>query len=282
MNDLQLTSVDDHAVELRTAAGALLLRYVVRPETPANEASRPFAHPICSLAGETLTNFRPSDHSWHHGLSFTINNLSGWNFWGGPTYRQGRGYQWQENHGEQRHLGWLARTPELIAHRVDWLAEGAVFLHEERRLSARIESPRAWSLRWSARLRNVSGHPLVCANYHSGDGLVGSHYTGLQFRGARDLLDDHGDDSIAIVAAGGLAGETRVHGAAAEWMEWRGQKDGSLRRVAIRFANARGPLHWFVRRHNPLAAFPFHFDRNLEIAPDAAFEIDHTLTFTDA
>ena len=282
MKDLRLTCVGDEALELHAAGGGLLLRYVFRPEVPPTDAPRPYAHPVCSLAGEVLTNFRPNDHSWHHGLSFTIDSLSGWNFWGGGTYRRGEGYRIRGDHGEQRHVEWLSRTPDLIAHRLDWVAGGETLLQEERALRPRIESDRAWSLRWQATLRNVSGRALVCANYHSGEGLVGSHYTGLQFRGARDLLDDHGDASIGIFAEGDLAGERAVHGAPARWMEWRGQKDTTLRKVAIRFANEEGPLHWFVRRNNPLAAFPFHYDRNLELPAGAALALDHTLTFTDA
>ena len=282
MNPLRLSVVGDDALELHAPSGQLLLRYVHRPAVPLTDAPRPYAHPVCTLAGEVLTNFRPSDHSWHQGLNFTIDSLSGWNFWGGGTYRRGDGYKLRGDHGEQRHVEWLSRSADLIAHRLEWVAGGEVLLREERRLTPRIEDERSWSLRWQARLENVSGRALSCANYHSGEGLVGSHYTGLQFRGARDLLDDHGDATVGIFAAGGLAGEKEVHGAPAEWMEWRGQKDTTLRRVTIRFANAGGPLHWFVRRHNPLAAFPFQFARNLDLAPGAAFEVDHTLTFTDA
>lgn len=282
MNALRLNVVGDDALEFHSASGQLLLRYVCRPDVPKTDAPRPYAHPVCSLAGEVLTNFRPNDHSWHQGLSFTIDSLSGWNFWGGGTYRRGEGYLLRNDHGEQRHVEWVSRSAELIAHRLDWVAGEEVLLREERTLTPKIESEKTWSLRWQATLRNVSGRPLACANYHSGEGLVGSHYTGLQFRGARDLLDDHGDATIGIFAEGDLAGEKTVHGAPAGWMEWRGQKDTSLRKVTIRFANAGGPLHWFVRRNNPLAAFPFHFDRNLELPVGAQFQIDHTLTFTDA
>jgi hypothetical protein len=65
-------------------------------------------------------------------------------------------------------------------------------------------------------------------------------------------------------------------------MEWRGQKDGSQRRVSIRFENHTGPVHWFVRRHNPLAAVPFQYERDLTLPPAGTLAIDHTLTFTDA
>ena len=83
-----------------------------------------------------------------------------------------------------------------------------------------------------------------------------------------------------LIAEGGREGVEAVHGVLARWMEWHGQLDETLRRVIIRFENNPGPLHWFVRRNYPLAAFPVQFDRNLTLAPDATLNVDHTLTFT--
>lgn len=272
------------AVELHRVGGGLLLRYVYRPDTPANEATRPYAHPVNTLAGEGLTNFRPNDHPWHHGLNFTINCLGDFNFWGGPTYRAGAGYQFLANHGVQQHVAWEEKSAARLAHTLDWsvAASGEKLLAERRALAFALVSPSAWSLRWTAELRNVSGRPLALGQYHSSHGLAGSHYSGLQFRGARELLDEHMDSKIGIWADGGLEGEKAVHGAPGRWMEWRGQKDGSQRRVTIRFENAGAPVHWFIRRHNPLAALPFQYERELTLAPGATLAVDHTLTFTDA
>lgn len=282
--ELKLVMDGDRAAEIHRAGGGLLLRYVYRPDTAVDEAQRPYAHPVNTLAGELLTNFRPNDHRWHHGLSFTINCLSGYNFWGGGTYRQADGYQMRADHGTQQHTGWVEQGANYLAHTLDWRvgAAGERLLQEQRRLSFAVSSPSAWSLRWTAALTNVSGRTLELGQYHSTHGLAGSHYGGLQFRGARDLLDDHYDDSIGIFAEGGLSGEAAVHGAPARWMEWRGQKDTSLRRVALRFATHPGPCHSFVRRNNPLAALPFQYDRDLSLPPGGVLNIDHTLTFTDA
>jgi hypothetical protein len=282
--ELKLVLDGERAVEIHRGDGGLLLRYVYRPDTAVDESARPYAHPVCTLAGEVLTNFRPNDHRWHHGLSFTINCLAGHNFWGGGTYRPADGYQMRCDHGTQRHTGWLEQGANYLAHTLDWRVgdQGELLLQEKRALKIKLLSAQAWQLHWEATLRNVSGRTLELGQYHSRDGLKGSHYTGLQFRGARDLLDEHGDATVGIFAAGGLSGEAAVHGAASPWMEWRGQKDGSQRRVNLRFANNAGPLHWFVRRHNPLAAFPFQYERDLSLGAGATLAIDHTLTFTDA
>lgn len=281
---LKLVMDGDRAVEIHRAGGGLLLRYVFRPDTAPDESTRPYAHPVGTLAGEVLTNFRPNDHRWHHGLSFTITCVSGINFWGGGTYRKADGYQMRTDHGTQLHTGRMEQGADHLAHTLDWRvgATGELLLQEQRRLTFAVVSPQAWSLRWTAALRNVSGRKLELGHYQSNQGLAGSHYSGLQFRGARELLDDHLDPTIGVFAEGGLSGEATVHGAAVHWMEWRGQKDTSLRRVAVHFASHTGPFHCFVRRNYPLAALPFQYERDLPLAAGATLNVDHTLTFTDA
>ncbi|ATC64609.1 hypothetical protein CMV30_11940 [Nibricoccus aquaticus] len=283
MNDqLRLKQDGDQAVEIHHRAG-LLFRYVYRPETLAKESSRPFAHPVRSLSGATLSCFRPNDHPWHHGLSFTINHVGEKNFWGGPSYRAADGYQWRDDHGIQKHLEWLELSAAALTHRLQWRTadKDELLLEEVRSLEVEVLSENAWALFWRASLKNVTGSALSLGNYHSRHGLTGSHYTGLQFRGARDLLDEHGDASISIAAENGLSGEVAIHGAAAGWMEWNAQKDENLQRVNIRFINNTGPIHWFVRQKNPLTAFPFQFDRDHLLAAGAELLIDHSLIFTD-
>lgn len=284
MNDtLEFVADGDRAVEIRRTGGGLLLRYVFRPETPAEESPRPYMHPVNTLAGELLTNFRPNDHRWQHALSFTITCVSDHNFWGGPSYRKNDGYDWRSDHGFQQHVAWQEKSAARLAHTLDWRAHGGeLLLHEDRRLSVSLINEKSWSLRWAATLKNVSGRTLQLGQYHSAQGLAGSHYTGLQFRGARDLLDDHGDAAIGIFAEGGLSGESAIHGSRAQWMEWRGQKDGSQRRVTIRFSNNLARAHWFVRRQNPLATFPFQYDRDLLLVDGGTLAVDHELTFSDA
>ncbi len=283
---IQLQHETGRHVDLQVE-GRLLARYVYASDAPANEAPRPYFHPLNSLAGDTLTNFRPNDHPWHHGLSLTLNTVSGVNFWGGPTCVRGRGYQSLANHGAQYHVAWhrleARESDAVLAHTLEWRHAGALLIRELRSLAIRLDAAgRSWTLRWESRLTNVSGGPLSLGNPHSEGGLVGSHYTGLQFRGARELLDDHLDPTIRVVAEGGRETVDAVHGAAARWMEWHGQMDTTLRRVVVRFENGPGPLHWFVRRAAPLAAFPVQFDQNRTIAAGADLALDHTLTFTSA
>src|SRR5437868_3533075 len=105
MSTLRLEHDEGKAVRVY-AGDALLCRYVYASGEKLNESPRPYFHPVNSIAGDTLTNFRPNDHPWHHGLSFTLTNVSGANFWGGPTCAPGDGYKFRDDHGEQRHLAW--------------------------------------------------------------------------------------------------------------------------------------------------------------------------------
>jgi hypothetical protein len=281
--ELQLRHEEGHCVEITTDAGALLWRYVYNPDTPPGESPRPYAHPVCSLDGDVLTNFRPNDHPWHHGLSMTLTSVNGVNFWGGPSYRAVEGYQWREDHGVQRHQAWESLTPARMEEWIGWCdgKSGETMLRERRVLETTL-SRDAWSLRWSSELFNTTPHKLLLDNYHSGGGLAGSHYTGLQFRGARDLLDEHGDAAIGVIAEGGRNGETAVHGEPARWMEWACQHDTSLRRTRIRFENPSGPLPWFVRAKNPVAAFAFHREVAQPIGEGHVLRLSHLLTFTRA
>lgn len=279
---LELRHVEGRHVEIATTAGSLLWRYVYAPETPANEAPRPYAHPVCSLGGDVLTNFRPHDHPWHHGLSLTLAAVEGVNFWGGPSHRAADGYRWRADHGRQRHRRWRRLDVAEMEADVDWEnGDGAVLLRERRELASGLVA-NGWSLRWTSELENVSGRTLALDNYHSLGGLAGSHYTGLQFRGARDLLDAHGDPAIGASGEEGRSGETALHGEPARWLEWRCQHDGSLRRTAIRFENLDGPLPWFFRAKNPVVAFAFHREATHALAAGARLRFDHRLTFTSS
>jgi len=284
MSSLRLAHDAGRAVTV-FAGERVLCRYVYVSAVEHRESPKPYFHPLNTLAGDTLTNFRPNDHPWHHGLTFTLTHVSGLNFWGGPTCRPEDGYQWRDDHGEQRHVAWTkleaAGTTATLAHTLEWRTPTELIFREERAITIAVNfAAQSWSLHWRARLVNASGRELSLGNPHSFGGKPGSHYTGLQFRGVRELLDDHGDATIKITAEGGREGVDAVHGAAARWMEWHGQLDESLRRVIIRFENHPGPLHWFVRRNYPLAAFPVQFDQNLPLAADAALDLDHTLTFS--
>lgn len=282
MSSLKFLESAPGALRIGRDDGRVLWRYVFEPTTPDDESPRPFAHPVYSIDGDVLTNWRPNDHRWHHGLSFTLTSVNGINFWGGPSHRAEDSYQWRDDQGTQRHLAWVERSPDRLVEKLAWQRCGEnqpVVLEEERTMETRLVAD-GWSLSWGSRLHNPGKDDLTCHNYHSLGGLEGSHYTGLQFRGARGLLDEHGDDTLRMEGADGETAVEALHGQPAPWLQWHTQVDGTLRRVAMHFETPGRSTPWFVRRDNPLVAFPPHREEPWIIAAGASVELTHRLIFT--
>ncbi len=277
---LELRDGEPGTLWVAVKGGGPLWQYQFEPAAAANESPRPFAHPVYSIHGDVLTNWRPNDHPWHHGLSFTLTSVNGVNFWGGPSHRAEDGYQWRDDQGVQQHRGWTEFSAERLVESVAWCnpTEDRVLLTEERTLVTRLVEG-GWSLQWTSQLTNVSGEALTAHNYHSLGGLKGSHYTGLQFRGARELLHQHGDSSIGLVGERGETDPEALQGREASTLEWRTQHDGSLRRTTVRFESLSGPIPWFVRPLDTMVAFAPHREEALVIAPGETRTFDHRLQF---
>jgi hypothetical protein len=278
---LELKEITDGVFAIGRVGGGELWRYTTCSRAPANEAPRPYAHPMYSIDGDVLTNFRPNDHPWHHALSMTLASVDGVNFWGGPSHRAADSYLWRGDHGCQRHVSWAIKTPELLEESLRWIdpQQDDRVLLEETRVLETILQENGWTLRWTSRLRNPGANDLICHNYHSLGGLVGSHYTGLQFRGARGLLDQHGDATIGFRNEAGETKIDAVHGIEGNWVEWSTQHDGSLRRTKVRFESLSGALPWFVRPQDPMVAFPPHREAPWVISAGESVELSHALNF---
>ncbi|MBT5901813.1 MAG: PmoA family protein [Opitutaceae bacterium] len=261
-----------------------LWSYCFEPETPAKESTRPYIHPLYSIDGDVLTNLRPNDHPWHHGISFTLTSVNGANFWGGPSHRAEDSYQWRPDHGTQRHLEWLEKTPGQLVERLAWIdpqREGCILIEEKRTLRTNHQED-GWGLRWTSQIHNPGVEDLICENYHSLGGLEGSHYSGLQYRGTREFLHQHGDDSIKMLGECGSSELDELHGHSANWLEWQGQVDTTLRRTRIRFESLSGPIPWFVRPNDPMVAFAPHREKPLVISAGQTVMFDHALNFLRA
>ncbi len=247
--DVRLIHILGEAVELR-CGGQLLFRYVYAPGTASFESPRPYFHPVRTMRGNEVTIFRPHDHPWHVGLSMTCAHLSGENFWGGPTYVRGSGYEHRDDHGRIEHLEWQELRTEgglpRLTERLDWIThEGELWIEETRRISVSgIEEEEGWwSLDLRFALRNVSGHALVFGSPTT-QGRPMAGYGGLFWRGPRSFTGGE------ILAAEGLEGPD-VMGRASPWLAFIGAHDGSGERSTLVFrdspSNPRYPCRWFVR-----------------------------------
>ena len=82
---------------------------------------RPFLHPVRTLGGLTVTDAHPADHDWHLGIGVAVQDVAGWNLWGGRTYVRGAGYTWRPDHGRIEHVGWRDRGPGRLAQDLRWV-----------------------------------------------------------------------------------------------------------------------------------------------------------------
>jgi hypothetical protein len=243
MTETTTTHLLGRHVEVRSG-DRLLFRYVYEPDTPQVESPRPYFHPLKTLAGDTVTIFRPHDHRWHQGLSMTSANLSGENFWGGPTFVAGR-YAQLPNNGSVRHEAWEGMEP-LLVERLAWVTEaGERWLEETRTIGvAPVDGDGDhWTLRLRFELRNVAGRTLRLGSPTT-EGRPMAGYGGLFWRGPRCFLNGR------ILAADGLEGP-EVMGQRSPWLAFAGRHDGSDHASTLVFIdhpeNPRHPAKWFVR-----------------------------------
>ena len=263
------------ALELNWDA-TTLFRYIYEPDMPQSESPKPFFHPIRTLAGDLITNYRPHDHLWHKGIQMTIAHLDDQNFWGGGSYRRGQGYVDLPNYGSQRHDGWESIEVEdnrfAATEKLSWITQaGEHWIDESRRIAVEALDAEAgyWALDITTGLRNVKGAALrIGSPTTEGRPLAG--YGGLFWRGPRSF-----DQGEVITAAGAHGPEAM--GQPAAWLAYRGRHDGNGNTSTLAFldhpANLRYPNKWFVRQTPyACASFAFMFDEVYE------FQAGETLT----
>ncbi|MGV4982044.1 DUF6807 domain-containing protein [Streptomyces sp. NRAIS4] len=258
------------------ATGVELFAYVYGPEA-AWESPRPYLHPVRTLAGAVVTDYRPNDHRWHKGLSLTASHLSGANLWGGNTYVHGQGYlELPERVGSMRHAGFdeVSATGgrALIAERLTWHPyDGELWAEEERRIEVHDVDPDSgsWALTWTSAITNRRAEPLLFGSpTTAGRELAG--YTGLFWRGPRAFREGR--------ITGPVGEGPALMGTRAPWLAYSGEHDGGDGHATLVFAHApendhsgaRGthPAHWFVRNEPFAAVAPsWSFFAELELAP---------------
>ena len=176
---------------------------------------RPHLHPVRTLSGTPVTDARPNDHRWHLGLSVALQDVDGWNFWGGPTYLPGKGYTARDDHGRIEHLGFAALDPDGFVERLRWLpAPGEPLIAEDRSVRARL-GEHGWELEIVTTLTNITGRPLRLGSPAT-NGRDGAGYGGLFWRLPRAAVAR----TAPHVRSADAHGEQNVHGSVAPWLAW--------------------------------------------------------------
>ncbi|MEW2074688.1 PmoA family protein [Streptomyces sp. NPDC012403] len=292
---IRVTHRHGESVTVTAPGGTEILRYVYRPDPEPFESRKPYAHPVRTLAGHTVTGYRPNDHRWHKGLQMTASHLSGQNFWGGNSYVHGRGYlALPERIGSMRHDGFSAF--EAGEERFDctedltWVENGgAEWAREERGLSVHSVdvAAGAWVLDWSIRLTNLRevalefGSPTTAGREMAG-------YTGLQWRGPRDFTG--GTVLVPDVGAGAGAEAGELMGTRAPWLSFSAEHDEHDGHSTLVFAHAPEnldgsavhPSHWFVRSQPiPSVAFSWAFFEEFALPPGESFAYRYRIVVAD-
>ncbi|MER7486331.1 PmoA family protein [Streptomyces sp. NPDC126497] len=292
---IRVTHEVGEAVVVTAAGGTEILRYVYRPDPDPFESRKPYAHPVRTLGGRTVTGYRPNDHRWHKGLQMTASHLSGQNFWGGNSYVHGRGYlPLPERIGSMRHDGFSAF--EVGADRFDctedltWVENGgAEWAREERglRVHSVDEEAGAWVLDWSIRLTGLREVPLEFGSpTTAGREMAG--YTGLQWRGPRDFTG--GTVLVPDVGAGAGAEAGELMGVQGPWLSFSAEHDEHDGHSTLVFAHAPEnldgsavhPSHWFVRSQPiPSVAFSWAFFEEFALPPGESFSYRYRIVVAD-
>jgi hypothetical protein len=289
---IRVTHTHGEDIAVTSAGGTEILRYVYRPDPDPFESRKPYAHPVRTLSGHTVTGYRPHDHRWHKGLQMTASHLSGQNFWGGNCYVHGRGYQpLPERIGSMRHDGFPECTVEddrlALTEHLTWIENGGEeWAREERGLLVHSvdEEAGAWALDWSIRLANTRATPLVFGSpTTAGREMAG--YTGLQWRGPRDFTGG------TVFAPGTGADGGKLMGTQGPWLAFTGEHDDTDGHSTLVFAHAPENLdetsaihesHWFVRSEPfPTVAFSWAFFEEFELPAGRSFAYRYRLVIAD-
>jgi hypothetical protein len=263
--------------------GRPVFDYVYIPKGEKYEGLKPRFR-LYSPGGDLLTLFKPHDHPWHYGLAMTLTELSGHNFWGGPTFIKGLGYQDRDNQGSQQHQGWMkapAGGPSLnFSHKLKWVTfQGETLLEEERRISAEAPTDEdAWLINFESTLTNVSGRELEIGSPTT-QGREMAGYMGLMWRGPRafhygKVLSPHGVEPKDPM------------GERYPWLAYLGQHDESLKSSTFAFCddprNPRYPNRWFIRT-DPFAIMScaFAFSEVLPFAAGASLPLHYRILAAD-
>jgi hypothetical protein len=215
--------------------GIAVAEYQFRPDVDPRHGPRPFLHPVRTLGGVPVTDALPEDHRWHLGVSVAMQDVDGFNLWGGRTYVRDQGYTWLDDHGRIEHAEWLPAVVGGFAERLRWLGPaGEVLLTETRTVRAR-PATLGWELDFSYALSTVDRDVTLGSPATNGR-PGGAGYGGFFWRSA---------PGPATTFTGTRDGEDEVNGSAEPWVALTGPGPYTLV-----FRGLRDDDRWFVRTAN--------------------------------
>ena len=242
-----------------TAGDGELFTYVYKATDAQLESPRPYFHPIRTLTGDLVSVFRPHDHIWHKGITWSLPHFGHENFWGGPTFSKDNGYQQLDNNGSMDHdrIDALDVSDDEVrfAHHLFWHTQGGKHVVDETRTITTRLTDDGWVLVFETAMTNVSGETIQIGSPTTA-GRPNAGYGGLFWRGPRAFTNG------TILAPQGK-GRDELRGQRAPWMGFTARQDetdtASTIIVADATDNVRHPPEWFVRSEDFAAVCPAPF-----------------------
>lgn len=232
---------------------------------------RPYVHPVSTPSGIAVTDHLPSDHVWHLGAGFALQDVNGSNFWGGRSYRRTAGkYVDLKNHGRVE-ITDVIRGADRTTLDLDWFAaDGSLVLRERRTFERSVSSPRTWRLDIQTQLTAVVDATLGSPGSHGADG---SGYGGFFWR-----LPAHDSPRVFTSTA---EGEPAVHGSVSPWLAWTGEFDGGPATLVFG-SPSESPDPWFVRCSGyPAVGSALAWDTAVELAEGSTLTRTNTVWISD-
>ncbi|MGR0159264.1 DUF6807 family protein [Paenarthrobacter nitroguajacolicus] len=232
---------------------------------------RPYLHPVSTQAGVVVTDHLPSDHVWHLGAGFALQDVNASNFWGGRSYRRTAGkYVDLKDHGRIETAN-VSREKDLTTLDLNWLAaDSSPVLMEQRSLRRIPLDERTWRLDLQTRLTAVVDVSLGSPGSH---GAAGSGYGGFFWR-----LPVNASPRVFSSTA---EGEPFVHGSAAPWLAWTGEFDGGPATLVFG-APTECPDPWFVRCGDyPAVGSALAWDAPVDLAAGESLTRTHSVWISD-
>jgi hypothetical protein len=232
---------------------------------------------VRTLTGDVVSIYRPHDHVWHKGISWSLPNVGPQNFWGGPTFVRDKGYVQLDNNGTQAHRT-LTIAGCTVTQELDWLAaDGWRWFHEVRELRWSIVDG-GWALVFTTAMTNVFD-TVIPIGSPTTEGRPNAGYGGLTWRGPRSFTDGE------VLLPTGTGGD-ELMGSRAPWLAYRGRHDGHGRTSTLVFvdapANHGHPTRWFVRA-TPFACVcpaPF-FASEVLVEPGETLRLSYAVAVAD-
>lgn len=211
------------------------------------DGPRPYLHPLSTLGGVPVTDAAPSDHTWHVGVAMGVQDVAGWNLWGGRTFLTEGGSTWLADHGRIEHQKFITQDHDSFSERLIWLdAHGLEILQELRQVSWRqVEADHeyaGWELDFATTLENHGAAPIELGSAGS-HGKPGGGYGGFFWR--LPAIEN------TVIATDSHEDEDACHGNVSPYLAWSahlaGDSTASFTLISQGLDSQSQQDPWFIR-----------------------------------